>query len=78
MTVFVNLQDVQTVQHFTQGFTDILAVYYSDGKYRSWSVPHYEESYTQRERCKQLERAYRSIRDAIKNGEHLAEFTLDD
>lgn len=78
MKVLINLQNVQTVQHFTHGYTDILAVYYEDGKHRSWSVQHYEESYTQREKCKQLERAYQDIKNAIKKGESLVEFTIDD
>lgn len=78
MDVLLNLSNVQTVQYFTQGFTDILAVYYEGGKYRSWSVTHYEESYTQREKCKQLERAYQDIKNAIKKGEALVEFTIDD
>ena len=78
MDVLLNLSNVQTVQYFTRGFTDILAVYYEDGKYRSWSVYHYEESYTQREKCKQLNRAYQYIKNAIKKGESLVEFALDD
>lgn len=78
MKVLINLQNVQTVQLFTRGFTDILAVYYEDGKYRSWQVKHYEESYTQREKCRQLEMAYQDIKNAIKKGESLVEFTLDD
>lgn len=78
MKVLIKMQNVQTVQLFTRGFTDILAVYYEDGKHRTWSVCHYEESYTQRERCRQLERAYQDIYNAIKKGESLVEFTIDD
>lgn len=78
MKVLINMQNVQTVQLFARGFTDILAVYYEDGKYRSRQVNHYEESYTQREKCRQLERAYQDIKNAIKKGESLVEFTIDD
>lgn len=78
MKVLIKMQNVQTVQLFTRGFTDILAVSYEDGKHRTWSVCHYEESYTQREKCRQLKRAYQDIYNAIKNGESLVEFTLDD
>lgn len=78
MEVLIILSNVHTVQHFTQGFTDILTVCYADGKYESWSVYHYEESYTQREKCEQLKRAYQDIKNAIKKGESLVEFTIDD
>lgn len=78
MDVLIILSRLQTVQYSTQGFTDILTVCYADGKYECWSVYHYEESYTQREKCKQLKRAYQDIKNAIKKGESLVEFTLDD
>ncbi len=78
MKALINLQDVETVQLGTFGYTDTLTIEYKGGKHRSWSAYHYEENYLQRERCKQLKDAYKSIKDAIESGKACIEIYLDD
>lgn len=78
MKTLINLQDVETVQLGTYGYTDKLTIGYKGGIRRSWSVYHYEESYRQRERCKQLNDAYKSIKGAIESGMARIEIHIDD
>lgn len=77
MKAFINLKNVEIVRLYQKGFTDYLTISYEDGHKRTWSVDHYEESYTQREKCKQLQRAYQDIKNVIKKGEAFVEFTID-
>lgn len=78
MKALINLQDVETVQLGTYGYADILTIGYKGGRRRSWSVHHYEESYRQREQCKQLNDAYKSIKGAIEPGKACIEIHIDD
>jgi hypothetical protein len=78
MKAFINLKNVETVRLYQKGFTDYLTISYEDRHERTWSVDHYEESYTQRERCKQLEACYQQITLALKKGESFIEIRVDD
>ena len=44
---------------------------------RTLSAEHYEESMTQRERCKQLAKAYKEITEACKTEKEFVEFEID-
>ena len=78
MKAFINLKNVETIRLYQKGFTDYLTISYDDGHERTWSVDHYEESYTQRERCKQLEECYQQMTQALKKGEAFIEIGVDD
>ena len=78
MRIIVRISEISKVKHYTKGFTDYLQVHYTDNTYSSWSVNHYEESMTQRERCKQLQEAYIIISSAISAGKDFVEFNVDD
>lgn len=77
MRMIIRVGEISKVKHYTKGFTDYLQVHYTDNTYSSWSVNHYEESMTQRERCKQLEDAYKKISNACMCGAEFIEFNID-
>lgn len=77
MKMIIRVSEISKVKHYTKGFTDYLQVHYTDNTYSSWSVNHYEESMTQREKCKQLEDVYKRISNACICGVEFVEFNID-
>lgn len=78
MRVMVRISEISQVRYYTKGFTDYLRIVYTDNTQSAWSVNHYEESRTQRERCEQLQEAYNIISSAISAGKDFVEFNVDD
>lgn len=77
MKTLIRTKDITRVRHSEKGFTDYLRVTYTDGTYSEWVADHYEESMSQRERCKQLAQAYKEITEACKNENEFVEFEID-
>lgn len=77
MKTLIRTKDIARVRHSEKHATDYLRVTYTDGTYSEWVADHYEESMSQRERCKQLAQAYKEITDACKNEKEFVEFEID-
>lgn len=65
------------MRHSEKHAADYLRVTYTDGTYSEWVADHYEESMSQRRRCKQLAQAYKEIAGACKNKKEFVEFEID-
>ena len=78
MRIIVRTNEISQVRYYSKVFTDYLSINYTDGTQSRWSVNHYEESMTQRERCKELKTAYEVISCAIRAEKEFIEFYLDD
>lgn len=77
MKTLIRTKDISRVK-LTQKFaTDYLRIVYTDGMTAEWIADHYEESMSQREKCKQLEQAYKEITEACKTEKEFVEFEID-
>lgn len=77
MKTLIRTEDIARVRLSENHATDYLRVTYTDGTYSEWAAEHYEESMSQREKCKQLKQAYNDIADACKNKKEFVEFEID-
>lgn len=77
MKTLIRTKDIARVRHSENHAIDILRVTYTDGTYSEWVAEHYEESMSQRERCKQLAQAYKELTEACKNEKEFVEFEID-
>ena len=77
MKKLIRTKDIARVKHLEKHATDYLRVTYTDGTFSEWVADHYEESRSQRERCKQLAQAYKEITKACKDGKEFVEFEID-
>ena len=77
MKTLIRTKDIALVKLSENFATDYLRVTYTDGTYSEWRVDHYEESMSQRAKCKQLAQAYKEITEACKTEKEFVEFKLD-
>lgn len=77
MKTLIRTKDIARVRLSERHFTDYLRVTYTDGTYSEWAADHYEESMSQREKCKQLAKAYKEITEACKTEKEFVEFEID-
>lgn len=77
MKTLIRTKDIARVKLSERYFTDYLRVTYTDGTYSEWAADHYEESMSQREKCKQLAQAYKEITEACKTEKEFVEFEID-
>ena len=77
MNILIRTKDIARVEHRENHAIDTLCIYFTDGSSRTLSAEHYEESMSQREKCKQLAQAYKEITEACKNEKEFVEFEID-
>lgn len=77
MKTLIRTKDIASVEHRENHAIDTLCIRFTDGSSRTLSAEHYEESMTQRRRCKQLMQAYKDITKACKNEKEFVEFEID-
>lgn len=77
MKTLIRTKDIASVRLSEKHATDYLRVTYTDGTYSEWVANHYEESMSQRERCKQLAKAYNEITVACKTKKEFVDFEID-
>lgn len=77
MKTLIRTKDIARVNYSDNHARDFLRVTYTDGTYSEWVADHYEESMSQRERCKQLVQAYKKITEACKNEKEFVEVEID-
>jgi hypothetical protein len=77
MKTLIRTKDIARVRLSEKHATDYLRVTYTDGTYSEWVADHYEESMSQREKCKQLKLAYKEITEACKTNKEFVEFEID-
>lgn len=77
MKTLIRTKDIARVRISERHFTDYLRVTYTDGTYSEWAADHYEESMSQREKCRQLAQAYKDITEACKTQKEFVEFEID-
>lgn len=77
MKTLIRTKDIARVRLSEKPTTDYLRVTFIDGTYSEWVADHYEESMSQRERCKQLAQAYKEITEACKTEKEFVEFEID-
>lgn len=77
MKTLIRTKDIARVRLSEKHATDYLRITLTDGTYSEWVAEHYEESMSQRARCKQLARAYKEITEACKNEKEFVEFEID-
>lgn len=77
MKTLIRTKDIARVEHRENHAIDTLCIYFTDGSSRTLSAEHYEESMTQRKRCKQLRQAYKDITEACKTEKEFVEFEID-
>lgn len=77
MKTLIRTKDIARVKLSERHFTDYLRVTYTDGTYSEWAADHYEESMSQREKCRQLAQAYKDITEACKTEKEFVEFEID-
>ena len=77
MKTLIRTKDIASVEHRENHVIDTLCIRFTDGSSRTLSAEHYEESMTQRRRCKQLMQAYKDITEACKNEKEFVEFEID-
>ena len=77
MKTLIRTKDIARVRLSKKTVTDYLRVTFTDGTYSEWLAEHYEESMSQRERCEQLEQAYKEITEACKTEKEFVEFEID-
>lgn len=77
MKTLIRTKDIARVRLSEWHFTDYLRVTYTDGTYSEWVADHYEESMSQREKCRQLAQAYKDITEACKTEKEFVEFEID-
>lgn len=77
MNILIRTKDIARVEHRENHAIDTLCIYFTDGSSRTLSAEHYEESMSQREKCKQLAQAYKEITEACKTEKEFVEFRID-
>lgn len=77
MKTLIRTKDIARVVHRENYAIDTLCIYFTDGSSRTLSAEHYEESMSQRHKCKQLAQAYKDITEACKNEKEFVEFEID-
>lgn len=77
MKVLIRTKDISRVKLIQKAVTDYLRINYTDGTIGEWTAGHYEESMSQRARCKQLAQAYKEITEACKTEKEFVEFEID-
>lgn len=77
MKTLIRTKDIARVRLSEWYATDYLRVTYTDGTYSEWAANHYEESMSQREKCRQLAQAYKDITEACKTEKEFVEFEID-
>lgn len=77
MNILIRTKDIARVEHRENHAIDTLSIRFTDGSSSTLSAEHYEESMSQRERCKQLAQAYKEITEACKNEKEFVEFRID-
>lgn len=77
MKTLIRTKDIARVEHRGNHARDFLRVTYTDGTYSEWVADHYEESMSQRAKCKQLVQAYKEITEACKTDKEFVEFEID-
>ena len=68
---------IDRVRHNEGTTIDRLRIDFTDKTVSEWAVDHYEESMSQRARCKQLKKAYDTIVEACEKALEFVEFTID-
>lgn len=76
--MLIRVSDIAKVRHFQKGWTDYLKINFVDGSITEFSVYHYEDSMRQRDRCKQLKKAYNAITGACLNEAEFVDIEIDD
>lgn len=77
MKTLIRTKDIARVRHSEGAVTDRLRIDFSDKTVSEWAVDHYEESRSQRGRCKQLKKAYEEIVEACQKEHEFVEFEID-
>lgn len=77
MKNLIRTKDIARMRYSAGTTVDRLHVDFTDGKYSEWAVDHYEESMSQRSKCKQLKKAYEEIAKACKDDKTFVEFEID-
>lgn len=77
MKTLIRTKDIARIRHNAGASVDLLHIYLTDGNYLEWAVDHFEESMSQRSKCKQLKKAYEKIAKACKRYKTFVEFEID-
>lgn len=77
MKTLIRTKDIARIRHNAGTTIDRLRIDFTDGKSTEWAVDHYEESMSQRSKCKQLKKAYEEIAKACKDDKTFVEFEID-
>lgn len=77
MKTLIRTKDISRVRLTQKHATDYLRIDYTDGTIAEWLANHYEESLSQRKKCKQLAQAYKEITEACKTEKEFVEFEID-
>lgn len=77
MKTLIRTKDIARVRHNEGTVTDRLRIDFTDKTISEWAVNHYEESMSQRGRCKQLKKAYEAIVGACQKESEFVEFEID-
>ena len=77
MKTLIRTKDIARVRHNEGIVIDRLRLDFTDKTVSEWAVDHYEESMSQRKRCKQLAQAYKEITKACKTEKEFVEFEID-
>lgn len=77
MKTLIRTKDIARIRYNDGTTVDRLRIDFTDGKSTEWAVDHYEESMSQRSKCKQLKEAYKEIAKACKDDKTFVEFEID-
>ena len=77
MKNLIRTKDITRIRYNAGTTIDRLRIDFTDGKFSEWVVDHYEESMSQRSKCKQLKNAYEEIAKACKDDKTFVEFEID-